>query len=53
MSNIGKPAYQGRPEPELVAKRFMLIVVTLLILGFLRAVVKNGWLDNTIAFILS
>lgn len=53
MSNLGKPAYQGRPDPEYVASRFMMIFVVLLLLGFLRAAVKNGWLSGIINFILS
>lgn len=53
MSNLGKPAYQGRPDPTMVPNRIMLVTVTLLVLGFLQAAIKNGWLKATIEFILS
>lgn len=53
MSNLGKPAYQGRPDPESVASRFMLIFVILLLLGFVQAAIKNGWLAGIVRFILS
>jgi hypothetical protein len=53
MSNIGKPAYQGRPDPQKIADRFMLVVIIILVLGFLQAAVKNGWFTSTINFILS
>ncbi len=53
MSNLGKPAYQGRPDPITVPNRIMLIAVILLILGFFRAALKNGWLDSVIEFIFS
>jgi len=53
MANLGKPAYQGRPDPIIVPNRIMLIAVILLVLGFLRAAYKNGWLEPVIEFILS
>lgn len=53
MSNLGKPAYQGRPDPQKIPDRVMLIVVVLLILGFLQTAIKNGWFASIIDFIKS
>jgi hypothetical protein len=49
----GKPAYLGRPDPQLIANRLMLIIVALLILGFIQAGIKNGWFAPIIQFIMS
>jgi len=53
MADIRKPAYTGRPEPQKVAQRFMLITVLLLVLGFVRAGIDNKWFDAIIKFINS
>jgi hypothetical protein len=53
MSDLGRPAYIGRSEPEKIANRLALIVGVLLVLGFLQAGIKNGWFDTLIAFINS
>jgi hypothetical protein len=53
MSDIGKPAYQGRPDPQRVADRAMLLMLILLVLGFFQAAIKNGWFSSAISFILS
>jgi len=53
MLDIRKPAYQGRPEPQKIAIRFMNIAIILLILGFIRAGIENDWFGATIEFILS
>lgn len=53
MSNLGKPAYLGRPDPQRFPDRVMLILVIILIFGFIRAAIKYRWFDNIITFILS
>ena len=53
MADIRKPAYQGRPEPLKIAKRFINIIIILLVLGFIRAGIDNNWFNPIIEFILS
>ncbi|MFA7169698.1 MAG: hypothetical protein WC178_02485 [Candidatus Paceibacterota bacterium] len=53
MSNLGKPAYQGRPDPQKIADRLMLIFGVLFVLGFLQAGIKGNWFDEIINFIVS
>jgi len=53
MPQIGKPAYQGRPDPQKIADRLMLIIVILLVLGFIQASIKHHWFDSLISFFFS
>ena len=53
MSNVGKPAYKDRPDPQRLPNRVMLVAVVLLLLGFIQATIKNHWLDPIITFIKS
>lgn len=51
--NMGKPAYQGRPDPGKIADRMMLVIMMVLILGFLQAGMKYGWFQDAIRFMYS
>lgn len=53
MSPIRKSVYQGRPDPEKIASRFVLIIVILILLGFVRAGIENEWFEPIIEFVLS
>ena len=53
MANIRQPAYQGRPDPSKVARRFLNLMIVLLILGFFRAAIENEWFVPIIRFIRS
>jgi len=50
---MGKPAYQGRPDPQKIADRMMLLIVVLLILGFIRAGLDNRWFVQFFNFVTS
>lgn len=50
---MGKPAYQGRPDPQKIADRMMLIIVLLLVLGFIRAGIDNRWFEQFLDFMRS
>lgn len=53
MADIRQPAYQGRPDPSKVAQRFMILMILLLILGFIKAAIDNEWFESIIGFIES
>ena len=44
----GMPAYKGKPAPLKAANRFMLILVILLLAGFIKAGMREGWFDRII-----
>ena len=44
----GMPAYKGRPEPQKVANRFMLILIIILLAGFIKAGTREGWFEGII-----
>ena len=39
------PAYQGRPHPMKAANMFMLILVIILLAGFIKAGLREGWFE--------
>ncbi|MCK5123038.1 MAG: hypothetical protein KAQ87_02725 [Candidatus Pacebacteria bacterium] len=45
-SKWGTPAYKGKPEPLKVANRFMLILIIILLIGFIKAGTREGWFDE-------
>jgi len=51
--NWGKPAYKGKPEPTKAAKRFMMVLIIILLAGFIKAGIKNNWFGPIIDFIIS
>ena len=42
----GAPGYKGKPEPLKAANRFMLILVILLLAGFIKAGMREGWFEE-------
>jgi hypothetical protein len=42
----GTPGYRGKPEPLKAANRFMLILIILLLIGFIKAGMREGWFDG-------
>ena len=49
--NWGKPAYKGKPDPLKAANIVMFIVVLLLVIGFLKVAMREGWISNISNFI--
>jgi len=50
--NWGDIAYKGRPSSAKVAGRLMLVLVILLIAGFIKAGLREGWFEPIIDFIM-
>lgn len=42
----GTPGYKGKPEPLKAANRFMLVLMILLLAGFIKAGLREGWFDS-------
>jgi hypothetical protein len=41
--NWGEPAYKGRPHPLKIANRIILVLILLLLIGFIKAGLREGW----------
>jgi hypothetical protein len=44
----GAPAYQGKPHPTKAANIFMLVLVIILLVGFIKAGLREGWFEGII-----
>ena len=44
------PGYQGRPEPTEAAKIFMAVLIILLLIGFIKAGLREKWFEPIINF---
>ncbi len=42
----GTPAYKGKPHPMKAANMFMLVLVTILLAGFIKAGLREGWFEG-------
>ena len=42
----GTPGYKGKPNPLKAANRFMLVLVILLLIGFIKAGTREGWFET-------
>ena len=42
----GAPAYKGKPEPLKATNRFILIFIILLLIGFIKAGMREGWFEE-------
>lgn len=51
--NWGKPAYKGKPDPLKAANMFMFVLITLLIIGFIKIALREGWISQAVNFIIS
>jgi len=45
---LGLPAYQGRPHPMKAANIFMLVLTIVLLAGFIKAGLREGWFESII-----
>ncbi len=52
-SEWGTSAYRGKPDPAKIANRIMLVVISLLLVGFVKAGLREDWFNSTIEFIMS
>ena len=43
---LGLPAYQGRPDPMKAANMFMLVLIIILLAGFIKAGLREGWFEG-------
>lgn len=50
--NWGIPAYKGKPHPLKAARIFMLVLVAILLAGFIKAGLREGWFEQIIDFIM-
>lgn len=41
----GLPAYQGKSNPMKAANTFMLVLVIVLLVGFIKAGLREGWFE--------
>ena len=46
------PAYKGKPDTLKVANRFMFVLVLVLLVGFIRAGLREGWFEPIVNFIM-
>ncbi len=51
-SKWGTPAYLGKPSPFKAANRFMQVLVFILLAGFIKAGLREGWFEPIIDFIM-
>ena len=49
-SKWGMPAYKGKPHPLKAANRFMLILVIILLAGFIKAGMREGWFESILSY---
>jgi len=47
----GEPAYQGKPHPLKAANMFMLVLLILLLIGFIKVGLREGWFEPIKNFI--
>ena len=47
----GTPAYKGRPHPLKAANRFILILIVILLAGFIKAGMREGWFEGMMSSI--
>ena len=45
-SRWGTPAYKGKPNPLKAANRFMLVLMIILLIGFIKAGMREGWFEE-------
>ena len=51
-SKWGTPAYLGKPSPFKAANRFMQVLVFVLLVGFIKAGLREDWFEPIINFIM-
>ena len=47
----GMPGYKGKPDPLKAANRFMLILIIILLAGFIKAGMREGWFEGIMSSI--
>jgi len=52
-SKWGNSAYKGKPDPTKTANQIMFILISILLIGFVKAGLREGWFDSAIEFIMS
>ncbi|MEA2097651.1 MAG: hypothetical protein U9P70_01045 [Patescibacteria group bacterium] len=45
-SKLGLSAYLGRPSPQKVANRLILVIIIILGTGFIKAGQREGWFEG-------
>jgi len=48
----GAPAYKGKPNPMKAANTFMLVLIVILLAGFIKAGLREGWFEPLENFIM-
>ncbi|MEA1937069.1 MAG: hypothetical protein U9N04_03080 [Patescibacteria group bacterium] len=48
----GIPAYTGKPHPTKAAGTFMLVLIIILLAGFIKVGLREGWFEGIRDFVM-